>query len=154
MLYVQGYGEVSSEELAIRNAIRAQDPDLVFQRSDRTGNYTVFQRLQRDSVYVKNWESAGLEKGDLFPLVAYPHRRMPSVEEVQKWLWENDRERGDLLEKVQRHNAGVRAAQDKVMQEEAHERAVFLEHGLRMLGEDTGRSVSLPNTGKRRRSFG
>lgn len=153
-LYVQGYGNVSREELEIRAACRAQDSDLVFRRSDRSGNYTLYQRMQRDSEYVKNWEAADLEQGDLFPLRAWPNKQIPSRDEVVKWLWESDRERGDLLEKVNRKNAKIRAAKDADVKEEAHERAVFLEHAFRMDGIDTGRSVSLPNDGKRRRTFG
>lgn len=153
-MYVAGYGIVSREELDVRAAVRAQDSDLVFRRSDRTGNFTLFQRMQRDSEYVKNWEAADLEQGDLFPLRAWPNKQIPSVEEVQRWLWESDRERGDLLDKVNRKNAKIRAAKDDDVKAQAHERAVFLEHAFRMDGIDTGHSVSLPNSGKRRRSFG
>lgn len=152
-LYVAGYGYRSSEEIEIDRACKAHDGDLVFKRHPQSGHLTIFQRLMRDSVYVKNADAADLVDGELFPLRAYPNR-VPSVDEVNKWLWESDRERGDLLDKVQRHNAKIKASKDAVVQDQAHERAVFLEHGLRMLGNDTGMSVSTPNTGKRRRSFG
>ncbi len=153
-LYISGYGFKSDEELKVQAACRKHDPDLVFQRSARTGNYTVFQRMMRDSVYVKHADAADLEQGDLFPLRAFPNKRMPTPDEVSKWLYENDRERGDLLDKVQRHNKSVQARMDKDVKQEASARAEFLEHGFRMLGEDTGRTVSTSNTGKRRRSFG
>lgn len=153
-LYIPGYGLRTDEEFAVSLACRAHDPDLVFKRSERTGNYTIFQRMQRDSAYVKHADAAELEDGDLFPLRAYPHHRMPSVDEVNKWLWESDRERGDLLDKVTRHNRTVKERMDSDLREQAHERAVFLEHGFRMYGEDTGHSVSLPNDGKRRRTAG
>lgn len=153
-LYIPGYGLRTDEEFAVSLACRSHDSDLVFKRSERTGNYTIFQRMQRDSAYVKHADAVDLEDGDLFPLCAFPHRRMPSVDEVNKWLYENDRERGDLLDKVTRHNKKIKAQQDADMQAQIHERAVFLEHGFRMGGIDTGHSVSLPNDGKRRRSAG
>lgn len=153
-LYIPGYGLRTDEEFAVSLACRAHDNDLVFKRSERTGNMTIFQRLQRDHAYVKHADAVDLEDGDLFPLCAFPHRRMPSVDEVNKWLYENDRERGDLLDKVKRHNKQVQARMDAELKEQAHERAVFLEHGFRMYGEDTGHSVSLPNDGKRRRTAG
>lgn len=151
-LYVSGYGYRSSEEAEIDRTCKAHDGDLVFQRHPKTQQPTIFQRMQRDSAYVKHADAVDLVDGDLFPLRAYD--RIPSVDEVNKWLWENDRERGDLLDKVQRHNKKIKAAQDADMQAQIHERAVFLEHGFRMGGIDTGRSVSLPNDGKRRRSAG
>lgn len=152
-VYLPGYGFRSGEEIEIDRACKGHDSDLCFKRHPETGHLTIFQRMQRDSIYVKNADGADLVDGELFPLRAYPNR-MPSVDEVNKWLWESDRERGDLLDKVTRHNKQVKAAQDADVQAQAHERAVFLEHGFRMLGHDTGRSVSLPNDGKKRRSFG
>lgn len=152
-IYLPGYGYRSSEEIDIDRTCKKHDSDLVFKRHPHTGHMTIFQRLMRDSVYVKHADAADLVEGELFPLCAFPHR-MPSSVEVEKWLYENDQMRQDTLEKVTRHNAKIKASMDKDVQAQAHERAVFLEHGLRMLGNDTGRSVSLPNQGKRRRSFG
>jgi hypothetical protein len=152
-LYIAGYGYRSGEEIEIDRACKKHDSDLVFKRHPKTGHLTIFQRLMRDSVYVKNADAADLVDGDLFPLRSYPNR-IPSTDEVEKWLYESDRERGDLLEKVQRHNRKVRESMDADVKAQARERAVFLEHGFRMLGHDTGRSVSTSNSGKRRRSFG
>lgn len=152
-LYIPGYGFRSGEEIEIDRACKAHDSDLVFKRHPQTQHLTIFQRMQRESVYTKHADAIDMVDGDLFPLCAFPNR-MPSVDEVNKWLWENDRERGDLLDKVTRHNKQVKARADAEMQAQIHERAVFLEHGFRMYGEDTGRSVSLPNDGKRRRTAG
>lgn len=152
-LYIPGYGFRSGEEIEIDRTCKSHDGDLVFKRHPGTGHLTIFQRMQRDSGYVKHADAVDLVDGELFPLRAYPNR-VPSVDEVNKWLYENDRERGDLLEKVTRHNKKIKAQQDAEIQAQIKERAVFLEHGFRMLGEDTGRSVSLPNDGKRRRTAG
>jgi hypothetical protein len=152
-LYLPGYGYRSTEEAEIDRACKAHDSDLVFKRHPDTQHLTIFQRLQRESVYVQNADAADLVEGDLFPLRAFPNR-IPSVEEVNRWLYESDRERGDLLEKVQRHNAKLKAQMHADMQPEIRHRAELLEHGFRMLGTDTGRIVSTPNNGKRRRSFG
>lgn len=150
-LYVAGYGNVSSEELAIRQVCRDYDADLVFRRSDRTGHMTIFQRMMRDSVYVKHWEAADLEQGDLFPIIAYPHR-MPSPEEVGKWLYEHDQNRRDLLTEIDKHNGKRRKELDDHFKDQAHGAAVVMEHTMRKLGEDTGVMISLPNDGKRRRT--
>lgn len=152
-LWIPGYGLRSNEEAEIDRACKSHDSDLVFRRHPDTGHLTIFQRLQRDSVYVKHADTLDLVEGDLFPLCAFPNR-VPSVEEVHKWLYQSDRERGDLLDKVERHNKKVKAGMDAEVQAQIHERAVFLEHGFRMYGEDTGHSVSLPNDGKRRRTAG
>lgn len=152
-IWISGYGYRSKEEIDIEAACRAHDSDLRFKRHPRTNHLTIFQRMQRDSVWAKNAEAADLVDGDLFPLRAFPNR-VPSIEEVNKWLWESDRERGDLLDKVTRHNKQIQARMDAELKEQARERAVFLEHGLRALGNDTGVVKSLPNDGKRRRTAG
>jgi hypothetical protein len=152
-LYIAGYGFRSSEEVDISRACQEFDSALVFKRHPRTGDLTIFQRLEVGNSYRSHADAAELVDGELFPLKAFPHR-IPSRDEVQKWLWESSSERGDLLEKVQRNNRKIREDQEKDVQAQIRERAVFLEHGFRMYGEDTGRSVSLPNDGKRRRTAG
>lgn len=153
-LYIPGYGLMSSEELAVDQACRAHDSQLTFRRSERTGNFTIFQRVPRDSAYRRHADAADLEGGDLFPVCGFPHRRMPSVDEVQKWLYLNDEMRQSTIDKVKQHNAKIQKGIDDKDYEERHERAVFLEHGMRMLGTDTGVVVSTRNSGKRRRTFG
>lgn len=152
-LYIAGYGYRTGEEIDLDRACKSHDSDLVFKRHPVTNHLTIFQRMQRDSVYVKHADAAELVDGELFPLCAFPNR-VPSVEEVHRWLYQNDQMRQDTLEKVDRHNKRLRDQMHKDIQPEIRHRAELLEHGFRMLGQDTGRSVSLPNQGKRRRSFG
>lgn len=148
-LYVAGHGYLSSEEIAVREACRDHDARLVFKRDPRNGLYTIFQRLPRDSAYVKHQDAAELLEGDLFPVRAY--QELPSIEAVHKWLYENDAARGDLLDKVQRHNRDLKAKMDKDhFENEIKPRAEYLEHVFRRNGEDTGRFVSTRNNGSKR----
>jgi hypothetical protein len=149
-LYVPGYGFRSGDEIEINQACKDYDATLCFKRHPVTQHLTIFQRLQRDNLYVKHADDMDLVDGDLFPVRAYPNR-IPSVDEVKKWLYESDAQRGDLLEKVERHNKHVKAAQDAEVRGEAHARAVFLEHAFRKNGIDTGVVKSLPNNGNKRR---
>jgi hypothetical protein len=151
-LYVAGYGNVSHEELAVRQVCRDHDADLVFQRSQRTGNYTIFQRLMRDSAYVRRWEEADLEEGNLFPVREFPHGRIPGPDEVGKWLYEHDQNRFDLLTEINKRNGKRLKEIDDHFQDQAHGAAVRMEHMMRKLGEDTGVTISMPNDGKRRRT--
>ena len=87
-LYIPGYGLMSREEIDIDRICKKHDPNLVFRRNPQTGHMTIFQRLMRDNVYVRH-QSDNLVDGDLFPVRAYPDR-MPSPDEVEKWLYEHD----------------------------------------------------------------
>lgn len=140
------------EEAAVRKVCTDYDRDLVFQRSVRTGNFTIFQRMMRDSVYVKHWEAADLEEGDLFPVKMFPHGRMPSTDEVGKWLYESDNNRKDLLTEINKRNGKRHKEIDDHFQDQAYGAAVQMEHMMRKLGEDTGVMISLPNDGTRRRA--
>lgn len=151
-LYVPGYGLMSREEIDIDQICKKHDSNLVFRRNPQTGYMTIFQRLMRQNVYVRN-ESDNLVDGDLFPIIAYPDR-MPSPDEVEKWLWEHDAYRFNLVDQVQKRNGERIKASEKVYQEKRTEGAVRLEHLIRKDGGDTGRYVSArPNPGKRRRNF-
>lgn len=144
-LYVPGYGLVSSEEMAVNAACRKKDSDLVFRRSEKTGNYTIFQRLPRESPYVIT-QLDTLEDGDLFPVCAFPDRRMPSVDEVEKWLYQNDEMRQSTMEAVERRNRKRMDDADAATREAGHEAALRLAR-LAYGGE----GFSAANTGKRRR---
>lgn len=151
-LYVAGRGTLSREEIEIDLICRKHDPNLVFRRNPKNGYMTIFQRLMRDNVYVRN-QSDNLVDGDLFPVIAYPER-MPTPSEVERWLYEHDAYRHDLLEQVTRRNKERVKASEKVYQEKRTEGAVRLEHLIRKDGGDTGRYVSArPNPGKRRRNY-
>jgi hypothetical protein len=144
-LYIPGYGLATDEELAVGAVCRKHDSDLVFRRSERTGNYTIFQRLMRNSPYVIG-QVEELEGGDLFPVCAFPNRRMPSTDEVEKWLYQNDEMRQDTLEAVERRNRARMDAADARTREAGHEAAIRLRRLA--YGQD---GFSAPNSGKRRR---
>jgi hypothetical protein len=144
-IYVPGYGLKTDDELAINAACRAYDSDLVFQRSERTGNYTIFQRLMRHSPYIIGRVDE-LEGGDLFPVCGFPNRRMPAVDEVKKWLHQNDEMRRNTLDEVEKRNRKTMDAADAHTREAGHEAALRLAR-LAYGGE----GFSAPNTGKRRR---
>jgi hypothetical protein len=143
-LYIPGYGLATSEELEIGAACRAYDPDLVFRRHPKTGHMTIFQRLMRDSPYVIQ-QIDELEDGDLFPVCAFPNR-MPSVDEVKKWLYENDEMRRSTLDEVTKRNRKRMEDADKRTREAGHESALRLKRLA--YGSD---GFSAPNDGKRRR---
>ena len=144
-LYIPGYGLATDEELAVGAACRKHDSDLVFRRSERTGNYTIFQRLMRNSPYVIG-RVEELENGDLFPVCAFPNRRMPSVDEVEKWLYQNDEMRRSTLDEVEKRNKKRMEDADKRTREAGHEAALRLKRLA--YGSD---GFSAPNDGKRRR---
>lgn len=151
-LYVPGYGLMSREEINIDQICKKHDQSLVFRRNPKTGFMTIFQRLMRQNVYVRN-ESDNLVDGDLFPIIAYPER-MPSPDEVEKWLYEHDAYRFNLVDQVQKRNGERVKASQKEYEEKRTEGAVRLEHLIRKDGGDTGRYVSArPNPGKRRRNY-
>lgn len=151
-LYIPGYGELTREEIAIDRVCHEHDPELIFRRNPKTGFLTIFQRLMRDNVYVRN-QSDNLVDGNLFPIIAYPER-MPTPDEVKKWLYEHDAYRYDLLEQVRKRNGQKLQASQKNYEAKRTEGAVRLEHLIRKDGGDTGRYVSCrPNPGKRRRSY-
>lgn len=143
-LYIPGYGLATSDELEIGAACRAYDSALVFRRSERTGNYTIFQRVMRDSPY-RLAQLDDLEQGDLFPVCAFPNRRMPSVDEVKKWLYQNDEMRQSTLAAVEKRNQKRITDADMVAREAVHEAA------LRLGRLHDGMVISTPNDGKRRR---
>jgi gamma-glutamylcyclotransferase (GGCT)/AIG2-like uncharacterized protein YtfP len=151
-LYVAGRGTLSREEIAIDLICRKHDERLVFRRNPKNGHMTIFQRLARDNAYVR-YQSDNLVDGDLFPVIAYPGR-MPSPDEVNKWLYEHDAYRYDLLDQVQKRNKQRVASAQKEYESMRTEGAVRLEHLIRKDGGDTGRYVSArPNPGKRRRNY-
>ena len=151
-LYIPGYGLMSREEIDIDRICKKHDPNLVFRRNPQTGHMTIFQRLMRDNVYVRH-QSDNLVDGDLFPVRAYPDR-MPSPDEVEKWLYEHDAYRFNLVDQVQKRNRKRIEASEKEYQEKRTEGAIRLEHRIRKDGGDTGRYVSVrPNPGKRRRNY-
>lgn len=151
-LYVAGRGLLSREEMEIDLVCREHDRNLAFRRNPKNGHMTIFQRLTRENVYVRN-QSDNLVDGDLFPVIAYPGR-MPSPDEVKKWLYEHDAYRFNLVDQVQKRNRDRVASSQKEYEAKRTEGAIRLEHLIRKDGGDTGRYVSArPNPGKRRRNY-
>lgn len=151
-LYIAGRGVLSREEIEIDLVCRKHDRNLVFRRNPKNGYMTIFQRLTRENVYVRN-QSDNLVDGDLFPVIAYPER-LPTPSEVEEWLHTHDAYRHDLLDQVQKRNKQRLAVSQKEYEEKRTEGAVRLEHLVRTGGGDTGRYVSArPNPGKRRRNY-
>jgi hypothetical protein len=151
-LFIPGYGYRSSEELELERVAKDHDSSLVLRRNPKTGFMTLFQRLMRDNVYVRN-QSDMLLDGDLFPIIAYPNG-LPSRDELHEWLHTHDAYRFNLVDQVQKRNQKRIQDSEKEYQEKRTEGAVRLEHLVRKDGGDTGRYVSArPNPGKRRRNY-
>lgn len=157
-LYLPGYGVKSSDEIDIDILVRKHDSDLSFRRNDDNGTYTVFQRLMRDSAYSRNADAIDdlgvvrSDSGTFIPVHSFGHT-LPSTETVQKWLWEADSWRQDHVEQCRRHNAAIKAENQRKHAEITHEASERVEFAFRKNGVDTGVIKSFRKDGKRRRTF-
>lgn len=155
-LYIPGWIQ-GADTAAIEAICKAHDSDLTFRKNASNGQYTIFQRLQRDNAYAKADDAMDdtvikSDTGSWYPVRGWGYT-LPSQDEVRKWLYEADAYRHDLLVKVRKHNQGVKAEQQRQLQESGEEGSRRLEFAMRREGHDVGTYRSFRPDGKRRRAF-
>lgn len=130
-LWVPSRGELTVGEARIQRAVEEYDERLVLARHNVTGDWVIFIKVDRDTLY---------------PVIGLGPELPTDPEEVQRRLYLADGQRRgtEILDQVNRHNDAIRKAKRDATDEAIGETAEHLEWGYRQEGWHPSPRIFVP----------